>query len=159
MNEATIAILAIFIAYTFISWGVLGPLDSISQSFYKWKDRNYSAAFNWFGASVFLACCCQSLYGWNHTTKLLFVIAGFCVWCLTVASVYKQYPLHHYVPTICSIVAGFACVSSEFGLLWKFYSAFGAFGAVAIVLVALNVKYKLTFIELWAMVCILFWFL
>lgn len=157
MNYATIATLAIFALYTAISWAVLGPLDSISQSWYKWKNRDYSAAFNIFGAAVCLACCCQSFYGHEHLTKLFFVLSGACMWLLTVGSPYKTYSNYHYVPTGAAIGFGYAAVWAEFGPSWMFWLSFGC-GVVGALLM-MKLPYHMTWQELWVLACILIPFL
>lgn len=155
MNYASLLILFTFFAYTAISWGILGPLDSISQTWYKWRERNYSSAFNIFGFLAFVGCCWQYYYVDRPLTALFFVLSGACMWLLTVASHYKEYNLHHYIPTLLSIVLGFAAVYTEFGWSPKFWHPLWIFAVLAVFLKTFNVPYSTTWAELLVVVAIL----
>lgn len=159
MNHATISILIAFALYTTICWAMFGPLPSLSATYYLWKRRDYSAAWSIFSAVVFVLCCVQTVYPYQALTKLLFPLTGFMIWALTVASTYKDRPVLHYIPTILSIVLGFVCVYVEFGVGYKLATAIGVFIATALLLKALKVDNATTWIELSAVICILFWFI
>lgn len=159
MNYASLLILFSFMVYTFVSWSIVGPLGSISESYYKWQARNFSAAFNIFGLCVFAGCIGQTFYDYKQATMLFFVLSGACVWFLTVASLYKSQSTEHYLPTLFSIVFGYAAVLSEYGLGFKFYTAFGGFIGLSMVLKIAKVRYFTTWAELLAMVGVLYWFL
>lgn len=153
MNYATIATFAVFFIYTGLSWAIIGPLDSISKSYYLWKKRNYSAAFNWFGLAALLSCIAQTQYDHENLTYVFFVLAAACMWGLTVASEYVNYPMYHYIPTIMAIVFGYAAVWAEFGFGSTFYWSLGLGVAGAILLHF--VPRRTTFQELWFLNCIL----
>lgn len=159
MNYATAIIALAFFAYTFISRSILGPIDSISESYYRWKLRKYGAAFNIFGFVVFLGCVLQTQYPYKDLTHLFFVLSGSCCWFLTVASEYKRYKMHHYIPTIATIVFGFLAVWAEYGFGFNLYSSFGVFAAGTLLLSVFKIPARIVWIELLAMSCILFYFL
>lgn len=159
MNWASVATLFVFFGYTAISWGVLGPLDSISQSWYKWHDQNFSAAFNIFGFLACMCCICQQFYVENLFTTPFFVLSGACMWLLTVASPYKDYSPHHVIPTLCAIVLGFAANFIEFGWSPRFWHPLWIFGVLAATIKVFQVPYSTTWAELLAVTCILFNFI
>lgn len=159
MNWASVILLLVFFGYTAVSWSILGPLDSISETYYKFRDRGYSAAFNIFGFLVFLACAAQTYYPYKHTTLLMFVLSGAFVWGLTVASLYRTNSMQHYLPTLLSIICGFLAVFFEYRLGFKFYTALGGFIVLAVGMKIAKVPYYTTWVELLALVAILFWFL
>lgn len=156
MNWASIALLVIFFGYTGLSWSILGPLDSISQSWYLWKERNYSAAFNIFGFLAFLACAGQFYYVKELLTAPLFVLSGAAMWLLTVGSPYKTYNRAHIIPTLASIVLGFAAVFAEFGWSPRFYHPLWMAFVLIMALKTFKVPYSTTFAELILVVAILF---
>lgn len=153
MNFASVAILLIFGIYTLLSWMILGPFESISATWYAWRSRNYSSAFNIFGVLALGACICQSFYPYKQMTVMFFILSGACMWLLTVASVYKQFGPHHIVPTMLSIIFGYLAVWSEFGFSLTFYLSLGvgALGAA----VMQKMPYRTTFRELWVVLCII----
>lgn len=151
----TISVLipAVFVAYTLLCWILFGPLPSLSSTYYKWKARNYSAAWPIFSAVVFLLCVLH-YKSVKEMTLMWLCVSAFCMWSLTVAAEYKKYPLHHYIPTVATIIAGFIAGYTEFGK--GIYLPFFMFAAGTIVLAALKVPNRLTWIELLAVLAI-FW--
>lgn len=154
MNWASIAILFTFFAYTAISWAILGPLDSISETWYKYKDRDYSSAFNIFGFLAFLGCAFQFYYVQNNTA-VAFTLSGACMWGLTVASHYKQYSAHHFIPTIAAIVFGFMAVYLEFGWEPRLWHPLWIFLVLSGVMKVAHVPHSTTWCELLAVGSIL----
>lgn len=148
MNFASLGILFVFFGYTAISWGILGPFDSISATWYAYKERNFSSAFNIFGFLAFAGCCLEYYYVHHELTALFFVLSGACMWFLTVASVYKQYNMHHIIPTLASIAFGFAAVYAEFGWGPRFWHPLWIFTVLAAMLKVFNVPYSTTWAEL-----------
>lgn len=159
MNWASVGILAVFFLYTFVSWSVLGPLDSVSQTWYLWKDRNYSSAFNIFGLLACIACAFEAYYYPEGLTRWFFLASGLSIWFLTIASPYKQYNTYHLIPTFLSIILGFCAVWAQFGFTMRFYVSLGSALSGVILMRAFGVPYSTTFAELWIMVCVVFFFL
>lgn len=157
MNELTIATILVFAFYTALSWVVLGPIDSISESYYLWKERNNGRVFFIFGLAVCVLCMLQGhMVEYKPITGLLLTMAGASMAGLTIASEYKAYKPHHFIPTFAAIGFGFAAVWVEFGP-FTFITRFLTAGAGAL---ALNfVPHKVTWQELFVMTCILTAFL
>lgn len=154
MNNASVLTIAVFFTYTLVSWWILGPLESISETWYRWRDQhNYSSAFNWFGLAACACCVYQTHYYGQSATSLLLVGSGVCMWLLTVASPYKQYNAYHIIPTLLAIGLGYAAVWAHYGFSWMLWLSLGV-GALGSALLT-QVPHKTLWQELLILCCIM----
>lgn len=115
MNFYSIACLVVTALYLLLSYAFIGPTESISSTFYGWKNRNYSAMFSIWAFLLFLGCALHILYDYKDLTKILIAFAGFLLFCVTIASTYKEDKVAriHYIVTVLCIISGFAAVTYE----------------------------------------------
>lgn len=161
MNTIVVAILSVFAFYTVLSWLVLGPLESISETYYKWMEqKNFGAAFSIFaGVIALLVILLVHSGNFKDLTNILFVASATFMWALSVASLYREYDAMHYIPTILCILCGFGAVWAEFGFHRPLFVSLGAFAISAVLLKVIGTPYYTLWVELAAVICIFFYFL
>ncbi len=137
MNAISIGTLALSALYLLVTYHYFGMTASISETFYKWKTRYYSAAFVWFCLVVTLGAWLQSLYPLKHETKFILIGAGFFMFCIGVASTYKDAKVTamHYSFAVVAIVLGFLALSVEFWGTWKAWVPLAVFVVMSYVTV------------------------
>jgi hypothetical protein len=106
-----------FTTYLAITVNYFGVLPSISESFYRWQERDYSSAFVWFAAGICVLMFLQSAQPYKEWTKLILAGSGFFLMCVSIAANYKQKKVGiiHNIVTGLSMAGGFAANIVEFG--------------------------------------------
>lgn len=115
MNFYSLACIVITALYLGLTYAFCGMTESISATFYKWQQRNYSAMFSVWAVLLALGCFLHTVYDYKDVTKVLIIIAGFLLFCVTIASTFREDKVAamHYAVTIGCIIAGFAAVTIE----------------------------------------------
>lgn len=121
MNAVSIATLALSALYLIITYGKFGLTASVSETFYRWQTKNYSAAFVWFCLVVAAGALLQMIYPYKDITKLLLMLAGFAMFCIGIASTFrdKKVSTLHYVLAVLAICLGFSAVAFEHWQTWR----------------------------------------
>lgn len=107
--------------YLFITFATFGVLSSISESRYRWLNRGYSEAFTIFCTLVAAGAIGLTFYELKDITRLLFALAGFFMFCVSIASLFKEKKVStmHYLFSIGAIALGFAALSVQYWGNWK----------------------------------------
>jgi hypothetical protein len=115
--------------------------------------RNYSEAFTIFCAVIAGGAFGQTFLDFKHTTKLLLALAGFSMFCVAIASLFKKKKVGtiHYAASVVAIALGFAAVCVEHRYGWAIASGFILFVAGWRLL---NMKNIIYWIEVFALTLI-----
>lgn len=129
MNEVSIGTLALVALYLIISFSRFGVTESISATWYKWYDRDYSAAFVWFCLAITAGAWFQSIYPYKHATKAILMLAGFFIGCVGIAATYKDGKVEkwHYAFSAITIALGFASLTIEYWGTWRCWAPVASF--------------------------------
>ncbi len=120
MNEVSVGTIVCFVGYLVVSHARFGMTKSISETWYRWMEHDFSSAFTIFSATICAGAVLQSVYPYTHTTKLLLTLAGFFMFCVSIASTYKDPKVErlHYSFAILAIGLGFAAIFVEDAGRW-----------------------------------------
>lgn len=156
MNAVSIVTISLAAIYLLITHGTFGPLPSISESRYKWLTRNYSEAFTIFCAVVAGGAFGQTFLDFKHTTKLLLALAGFSMFCVAIASLFKKKKVGtiHYAASVVAILLGFAALSVEYWGTWKSWVPVSAFFILSAITRKLWPQWTTYLVEVYAIILI-----
>lgn len=156
MNEVSIGTLALSALYLIVTYHYFGMTASISETFYKWKTRDYSAAFVWFCLTITLGAWLQALYPLKHETKAILMLAGLFIFCVGVAATYKdgKTATWHYVFAMLAILLGFLALIVEFWGEWRCWVPFSAFVVLSAATRKFWPRYTTYLVEVYAIILI-----
>jgi len=115
LNYISIVQILIFTVYLFIVFKKFGVLPSISQSFYEFEKVKYSSAFVIFSWSIGGGMFFQSVYDWKESTEMIFLVSGFLLCVVSIASMYriKKVGTIHYLVSVGAICSGFWAIINQ----------------------------------------------
>jgi len=149
INILAIIQILIFIWYILYIKKNYGILSSISESWYKLKEKNKQALFNVFASGVGIP---MMFYGLLDTisfnSTILFALSGLFLWVVSTASDYKQKMANkvHYVGATLSIICGFIGIIIQFNSWWPLIG----FILSAVVLKRIKIKNYTWWVEILA---------
>jgi hypothetical protein len=131
MNYVSLAQVAVFVAYLFITISYFGVLNSISQSYYEFGKKGYSTAFVIFLWSISLGLLLQLIYDYNTKAKILFVFTAFFLAVVPIAANYmdRRTGIIHGVSTITAIALGFGIIIVQDWPNWYAFLPIVCYGA------------------------------
>lgn len=130
-------------------------LSSISDSWYEFKKKDYSSAFNFFTAGVGIPMWFQYAYMESTGAILCFIFAGAALFWVGVASTFRDKSVDriHYACAVGSIALGFIALFFEYGK-WAYWPL-GVFVVLVGIIRLTKINNSTTWIEVAAMVTIL----
>ena len=155
MNYLTLTSTIAAIIYLVIVQIVFGKQQrSISQTWYSFKDRNYSAAFVWFCAGVGLPMIPQYYFVESVGASVCLPLAGAAVCYIGIAANFKDHGITflHNALTVIAIALGMLAIWFEKGQ--QVYWALGIFAGLTALIYLFRVNNRTTWIELSALLTI-----
>lgn len=150
MNYVSFAALIVVFLYLVITFSRFGIQKSISDSWYRWLEADYSSAFTIFCYLIALCCFLQWIYPYKAYTKLFVSLAGGFMAFIGIASNFKEklVGIIHNSVTIACIVFGMAAITYQDFPNWYCFLYVPLTGGVIVFLRWKNIPFVTTVAEI-----------